>query len=77
MNASVLFGFFNIRSFQYRQACTYNKIERAFGLLKARWACFRIPQQMDIEKTKQMIVAACCLHNLCCCLNMEDIGHII
>eukprot|EP00942_MAST-04A_sp_MAST-4A-sp1_P014998 g14998.t1 len=51
--------------FQYRQACTRNKVEPAFGILKKRWAKLRIPRRMSICNTINMIQAACVLHNMC------------
>lgn len=42
-----------------------NVVERAFGILKARFRCLRKQLDMAIFNVSEVILACCCLHNFC------------
>ena len=46
-------------------------VERAFGILKARWRCLLKRLDNEIENVSTVIIACCTLHNICQ-MNNED-----
>lgn len=58
--------------FNMRHSSARNVIERAFGILKMRWAILRSPSYYPIRTQNRYIVACCLLHNLIMQDNMDD-----
>jgi hypothetical protein len=53
------------RRFNLAHAKTRNAIERAFGVLKARWRILLRDIDFEINNTLYIIAACCILHNVC------------
>lgn len=51
------------RVFNYRLSRARRTIENAFGIMSARFQVFRSPINLDAEKTRKVVKAACVLHN--------------
>lgn len=49
--------------YNMRHAKARNAIERAFGILKSRWAILRSPSFYPIKQQNRIIMACCLLHN--------------
>ncbi|KAL0429056.1 UNVERIFIED_CONTAM: hypothetical protein Sradi_0531600 [Sesamum radiatum] len=49
--------------FNLKHSSASNVIERAFGLLKVRWAVLRSPSYYPIKTQNKIILACCLLHN--------------
>lgn len=49
--------------FNLKHAKAQNVIERAFGILKSRWAILRSHAYYQIEQQNHIILACCLLHN--------------
>ncbi|KAL0433435.1 UNVERIFIED_CONTAM: hypothetical protein Slati_2677800 [Sesamum latifolium] len=52
--------------FNMKHAYACNMIERAFGLLKSRWAILRSSSFYDIDDQNRITIAFCLLHNFIC-----------
>ncbi|XP_054817801.1 protein ALP1-like [Prosopis cineraria] len=58
--------------FNMRHSSARNVIERAFGILKMRWAILRSPSYYPIRTQNRYILACCLLHNLIMRDNVDD-----
>lgn len=55
--------------FNYRLSRARRVVENAFGILAARWRCFRGPLEIQPELVDQVVLTSCCLHNMLCADN--------
>ena len=62
--------------FNMRHSSCRNVIERAFGLLKGRWAILRGKSYYPIKVQIRIIVACCLLHNFIKSKNEENLEQI-
>jgi hypothetical protein len=53
------------RLFNRKHASTRGVIERAFGVLKARWRVLLDKAEISLETVKDVATACCILHNIC------------
>lgn len=60
------------RTFNLAHARTRNVIERAFGLLKARWRILLRRIDTKLSTTVHIIAACCILHNICVKAGLEE-----
>lgn len=60
------------RRFNAAHASTRNVVERAFGVLKARWRILLRRIDFDFSNTTCMVGACCILHNLCIDRGIDD-----
>lgn len=51
------------QKFNYRLSRARMSVEKAFGILAARWRIFLRPIHMGVEKVDTLVMAACILHN--------------
>ncbi|XP_050706380.1 putative nuclease HARBI1 [Eriocheir sinensis] len=52
------------RNYNISHAKTRNCVERAFGVLKRRFACLSIPLRTKLTNSKQIVMACVVLHNI-------------
>ncbi|XP_022183145.1 protein ALP1-like [Myzus persicae] len=52
--------------FNYRLSCARRVVENAFGILSNRWRVFRTNIQIQPKSVDNIVLAACCLHNMLC-----------
>ena len=52
------------RNYNSSHTRTRNCVERAFGVLKRRFACLSIPIRTKLQNTKRMVMACVILHNI-------------
>jgi len=52
--------------FNYRLSRARRVVENAFGILAARWRCFRGHLEIQPELVDKIDLASCCLHNMLC-----------
>ncbi|CAI6347335.1 unnamed protein product [Macrosiphum euphorbiae] len=55
--------------FNYRLSRARPVVENAFGILAARWRCFRGHLEVQPEIVDKIVLASCCLHNMLCADN--------
>lgn len=60
-------------TFNYYQSLCRNPIERAFGVLVARWGVFWRPLQVGMRRWALIFTVCCKLHNLCVDRNLIDV----
>ena len=60
------------RVFNYRLSRGRRVVENAFGILANKWRCFHRPIPLEIDTAKNVIIAACTLHNM---LRQKQPGH--
>jgi len=58
--------------FNYRLSRARHVVENAFGILAARWRCFRGHIEVQPEFIDKIILASCCLHNMLCTDNVFE-----
>lgn len=52
--------------FNYRLSRARCVVENAFGILTARWRCFRKNLEVQPDFVDKIVLASCCLHNMLC-----------
>jgi len=52
--------------FNYRLSRARRVVENAFGILSNRWRVFRTNIQVQPKSVDNIVLAACCLHNMLC-----------
>lgn len=52
--------------FNYRLLRARRVVGNAFGILAARWRCFRGHIEVQPEFVDKIVLASCCLHNMLC-----------
>lgn len=53
--------------FNYRLSRARRVVENAFGILAARWRCFRKNLEVQPEFVDKIVLSSCCLHNMLQC----------
>ena len=59
--------------FNYRHSSLRNIIERAFGLIKKRWAILRTEPFFDTKIQVKIVLACCTLHNFIINADPDDV----
>ncbi|XP_072163175.1 uncharacterized protein [Diadema setosum] len=59
-------------NFNYQLSRVRMVVERAFGLLKARWRSLSRVNESKVENMTHLIAASCVLHNICQNSNHDD-----
>lgn len=54
------------KMFNYRLSRARRVVENAFEILSARWRVFRTVIQVHPKSVDNLVLAACCLHNMLC-----------
>jgi len=65
--------------FNYRLSRARRVVENAFGILANRWRVFRTNIQVQPKSVDNIVLAACCLHNMLCQshdFQLEDINSL-
>lgn len=55
--------------FNYRLSRARRVVENVFGILAARWRCFRKSLEVQPEFIDRIVLSSCCLHNMLCADN--------
>jgi len=53
------------RNFNRALSSSRSSVERAFGILKARWRCLIKRLDSNVENIPDIIISCCVLHNIC------------